>query len=73
MRVLTKAEAEAIMGQADLRGNNSVDCWYVEAGWTNKPPKNKQVRLGIHTKRTCRVVKMTTTTPLTETTPSVFA
>jgi hypothetical protein len=48
--VLTKAEAEAIMGQpADLRGNNPFDCWYVETGWTNKPPKNKQVRITAHT------------------------
>jgi hypothetical protein len=51
--VLTKAEAEAVMGQAaDLRGNNPFDCWYVEAGWTNKPPKNKQVRLTAHTNAT---------------------
>ena len=48
--VLTKAEAETIMGQpADLRGNNPFDCWYVETGWTNKPPKNKQVRITAHT------------------------
>lgn len=48
--VLTKAEAEAIMGQpADLRGNNPFDCWYVETGWTNRPPKNKQVRVTAHT------------------------
>jgi hypothetical protein len=48
--VLTKAEAESIMGQpADLRGNNPFDCWYVEAGWTNKPPKNRQVRVTAHT------------------------
>jgi hypothetical protein len=48
--VLTKAEAEAIMGQpADLRDNNPYQCGYVETGWTNKPPKNKQVRLGVHT------------------------
>ena len=48
--VLTKAEAEAVMGQpADLRGNNPFDCWYVETGWTNKPPKNKQVRITAHT------------------------
>lgn len=48
--VLTKAEAEAIMGQpADLRSINPFDCWYVETGWTNKPPKNKQVRVTAHT------------------------
>lgn len=48
--VLTKAEAEAVMGKtADLRGNNPFDCWYVETGWTNKPPKNKQVRITAHT------------------------
>ncbi len=48
--VLTKTEAEAVMGQpADLRGNNPFDCWYVETGWTNKPPKNKQVRVTAHT------------------------
>jgi len=48
--VLPKAEAEAIMGQpADLRDNNPYQCGYVEIGWTNKPPKNKQVRLGVHT------------------------
>lgn len=48
--VLTKAEAEAIMGQpAELRSINPFDCWYVESGWTNKPPKNKQVRLTAHT------------------------
>jgi len=51
--VLTKAEAETIMGQpADLRGNNPFDCWYVETGWTNKPPKNKQVRITAHTNPT---------------------
>lgn len=48
--VLTKSEAESIMGQpADLRSINPFDCWYVETGWTNKPPKNKQVRLTAHT------------------------
>jgi hypothetical protein len=48
--VLPKAEAEAIMGQpADLRDNNPYQCGYVETGCTNKPPKNKQVRLGVHT------------------------
>lgn len=48
--VLTKAEAEAIMGQpAELRSINPFDCWYVESGWTNKPPKNKQVRVTAHT------------------------
>ena len=47
---LSKAEAESIMGQpSQLRSSNPFDCWYVETGWTNKPPKNKQVRLGIHT------------------------
>ena len=47
---LPKVEAEAIMGQpAELRNANTFDCWYVETGWTNKPPKNKQVRLGVHT------------------------
>ena len=48
--VLTKADAEAIMGRpAELRDNNPFQCGYVETGWTNKPPKNKQVRLGVHT------------------------
>jgi hypothetical protein len=48
--VLTKVEAETIMGQpADLRSINPFDCWYVETGWTNKPPKNKQVRVTAHT------------------------
>ncbi|MEP6602057.1 MAG: hypothetical protein ABJB49_09655, partial [Nitrospirota bacterium] len=48
--VLPKAEAESIMGQpAELRDNNPFQCGYVETGWTNKPPKNKQVRLGVHT------------------------
>src|SRR5690349_7266779 len=51
--VLTKADAESIMGQpADLRDNNPFQCGYVEAGWTNKPPKNKQVRLNAHTNAT---------------------
>jgi hypothetical protein len=48
--VLTKAEAEAIMGQpAEGRSSSPFDCWYVETGWTNRPPKNKQVRLTVHT------------------------
>jgi hypothetical protein len=48
--VLTKAEAEAIMGQpAEGRSSNPFDCWYVETGWTNRPPKNKQVRVTAHT------------------------
>ena len=48
--VLTKAEAEGIMGQpAEGRSSSPFDCWYVETGWTNRPPKNKQVRLTVHT------------------------
>jgi hypothetical protein len=41
---LSKADAEAILGQpAELRSNSFFDCWYVETGWTNKPPQNKIV------------------------------
>jgi len=48
--VLTKADAESIMGQpADLRDHNPFQCGYVEVGWTNKSPRNKQVRLNVHT------------------------
>ena len=48
--VLTKAEAEAIMGQpAELRDHNPFQCGYVETGWTNKPPKNKQVMVSAAT------------------------
>ena len=48
--VLTKAEAEAIMGQpAELRDHNPFQCGYVEIGWTNKPPKNKQVMVSAST------------------------
>jgi hypothetical protein len=51
--VLTKAEAEVIMGQpADGRSSNPFDCLYVETGWTNRPPKNKQVRVTAHTNAT---------------------
>jgi len=51
--VLTKAEAEAIMLQpAEGRSSSPFDCWYVESGWTNRPPKNKQVRLTVHTNAT---------------------
>jgi hypothetical protein len=51
--VLTKAEAESIMGQpAEGRSSSPFDCWYVETGWTNKPPKNKQVRVTAHTNPT---------------------
>jgi hypothetical protein len=36
--VLTKADAESIMGQpAELRDHNPFQCGYVEIGWTNKP------------------------------------
>ena len=42
---LSKAEAESILGQpVEQRTNNPTQCWYVETGWTNKPPKNKHMR-----------------------------
>jgi hypothetical protein len=48
--VLTKSDAESILGQpVDLRDNNPFQCGYVEVGWTNKPPKNKQIRLNVST------------------------
>ncbi len=51
--VLTKAEVEAIIGQpAEGRSSNPFDCWYVETGWTNRSPKNKQVRVTAHTNAT---------------------
>lgn len=48
--VLTKAEAESVLGQpVELRDNNPFQCGYVEIGWTNKPPKNKKVLLSVST------------------------
>ena len=42
---LSKSDAESILGQSvELRATNATQCWYVETGWTNKPPKNKHVR-----------------------------
>src|SRR6185503_8488955 len=48
--VLTKADAEVILGQpVELRDNNPFQCGYVETGWTNKAPKNKRVTLSVST------------------------
>src|SRR5207249_4973867 len=45
---LSKSDAESILGQpVEQRTNNPTQCWYVETGWTNKPPKNKHLRFEV--------------------------
>jgi hypothetical protein len=48
-RLVTKAEAESIVGASlVVRRNTDDECWYIESGFTNPAgPKNKQLYLNI--------------------------
>jgi hypothetical protein len=44
---LNKGEAERILGVAVENRSQGRDCWFVQTGWTNKPPNNKAIRFGL--------------------------
>ena len=44
---LTKSEAEVLLGTSVVDRSQGADCFFVETGWTNKPPKNRAIRFGL--------------------------
>ena len=44
---LSKADAEALLGTSVQDRSQGLDCFFVQTGWTNKPPMNKAIRFGL--------------------------
>ena len=44
---LIKSDAEALLGTSVQDRSQGFDCFFVQTGWTNKPPMNKAIRFGL--------------------------